>query len=186
MTTEETIALRVDEHLVMRTLTPDDAAEVLPVVDRNRAYLRPWIPWVDRVNTVDEARAFLQHYADKFAAGNDVVFGMFHDGRYLGNIGLHDFNRGSNSIMAGYWIAEDAQRRGTVTACMKPLLAYAFETRQVNRVWMYCDVRNIRSGALAVRTGFRHEGTCRDFFFFDGAFRDAHIYAILRRDWDMS
>ncbi len=183
MTFRKTFTLHVNAHLLMRVLTPADAAVVFATIDRNRAHLGRWFQWVEGTRKIADSEAFIRKSLEQLADETDVVFGMFHDGEYLGNIGLHSMKQNNNSGMIGYWLSASAQHRGIVTACVRTLLAYAFEVRQLNRVWLFCDVDNARSQAVAERAGLVREGTFREFICNNG-FRDAHFYAILRRDWN--
>jgi hypothetical protein len=48
------LALRVDERVVLRQIAENHAEELSALIDRNRSYLREWLPWLDNGNGIHE------------------------------------------------------------------------------------------------------------------------------------
>ena len=63
------------------------------------------------------------------------------------------------------------------------LIDYLFDTIELNRVQINCNVENKRSRAVPERLGFKLEGIHRQVEFLNGKFGDWAIYAILRSEW---
>lgn len=60
----------IDHDLELRSLELQHAEELFALVDKNRAHLRRWLPWLD-VNTAPEhSRAFIQSTLEKSAKSN--------------------------------------------------------------------------------------------------------------------
>jgi RimJ/RimL family protein N-acetyltransferase len=46
------------------------------------------------------------------------------------------------------------------------------------------DTRNVASEKIAIRCGFRKEGTLRQSMFVQGKYVDTYLYALLRHEWE--
>jgi len=174
---------QVREGLVMRTREAIDAGEGFAVIDANRAYLREWLPWVDYTESVADIEGVIESWKQREEKGTDFVFGILEDGKYVGNIGLHDIERYKNSGMIGYWLAESAQGRGIMTACVQMLTDFGFRGLGLNRIYIHAAAPNRKSRAVPERLGFVHEGTMQDGEKLYGVFYDMEIYGVLRRNW---
>src|SRR5580692_238265 len=70
----------VAEGLELRRFQADDAATIFTAVDRDRAHLREWLPWVDATRSVAEIQAFLLRAQAQFDEGLGPNFGIWLDG----------------------------------------------------------------------------------------------------------
>jgi|GEM_PF-141046 len=174
---------QVREGLVMRTREAADAAEVFAVIDANRAYLREWLPWVDGTESPEGIAGVIESWNKQAEKGTDFVFGIVEDGKYVGNIGLHDIKRHNDSGMIGYWLAENAQGRGIMTACVRTLTDFSFRGLGLNRIYIHAAAPNAKSRAIPERLGFTHEGTMQDGEKLYGTYFDMTLYSMLRRNW---
>ena len=84
----------------------------------------------------------------------------------------------------GVLIIPDARNRGYGTAAQAQLIDYLFATTTVHRIWAGTEVANTAEQKALERCGLRQEGLLRGHHFRDGAWRDSHIYAITRPDYD--
>ena len=53
----------------IRQFQPEDAEAVFAVVERQRDYLRQWLPWVDRTRSAGDVRDFISRALAQFDAG---------------------------------------------------------------------------------------------------------------------
>ena len=96
----------------------------------------------------------------------------------------HEIDRENRTTTIGYWLAEDQQGRGLMTAAVKRLLEHAFDELRLNRVGIEVAPNNPRSRALAERLGFREEGVLREAERFgDDDYRDLVLYSMLASEW---
>src|SRR4051812_50100320 len=104
---------------------------------------------------------FLQAAARQWAADDGFQCAVVVDGRLAGTVGLHrvDWVNGTTSI--GYWLAEAAQGRGTMTAAGRALLSHAFRARGLHRGGIEAAPEKARSPAGPGRPGFTPEGGLR-------------------------
>lgn len=168
----------------LRALEPWQAAEFAAYVERVRPHLAPWLPWATTVTGVDEARAFLQRYAERQARDEGRIYGIWVGGRLEGGLLFRTFDAANGECEIGVWISPEAGGRGLVTRAARHLIGWAFRDRGMGRVEWYCVPHNAPSIATAERLGMTHEGTLRQAFLFHGERQDAQVWSLLATEWD--
>ena len=83
----------------------------------------------------------------------------------------------------GYWLGEEHQGKGLVTAACRALVDHAFGELGLNRVVISCATENKRSCAIPERLGFRREGVQRQAEWLYDHFVDHVVYAIVASEW---
>ncbi len=82
------------------------------------------------------------------------------------------------------WVFEPRESgRGYATEAARELLAFAFQTLRLHRVFARLDAANTPSARLCERLGMRHEARHVTDVWSDGAWADTSIYALLAREW---
>lgn len=172
----------LDERRWLRLLEDGDAEELYAVVDANRAYLARWMPWA-KGDTLEGVGDFIRMSRRQLAANEGFSLGIINDGDIVGTIGFDRLDWKNRSCSVGYWIAEHAQGRGTVTLAVTALLDHAFGTWDLNRVEIRAGVKNTRSRAVPERLGFTQEGVLRQAERVGDRFVDHVVYAMLAAEW---
>lgn len=173
----------VEEGLELRQFAWEDAEILFEVVDRNREYLREWLPWVDGTRSADDICLFLSRATAQFEDGLGPNFGIRVEGELVGAIGCHPIDRPNRFCSLGYWISAGHQGKGTITRCCLHLLDYLFDEAGLHRVEIRCGTGNTRSRAIPQRLGFRHEGVLRDAEWVNDRWLDLEVWSMLERDW---
>ncbi len=173
----------VDAEVELRILEEWDAPELYRLIDRNRAYLRQWLPWVDYETSVEDSRSFvrrsLQHYLDN----EGFTMGIRFQGQLAGIIAYHPIDWPNRKVEIGYWLGADLQGKGIMTRACRAMVQYAFEKLLLNRVTILCATDNLRSRAIPERLGFTQEGTLREAEWLYDHFSDLVGYSMLTREW---
>ena len=105
------------------------------------------------------------------------------DGKIVGMVGFVGVSWPRRSTTIGYWLAESAQGRGTMTRAVQILTNHALETWRLDRVEIRVGVENTRSRAIPERLGFTREGVLHDAELVDDRYVDQIVYAMLAREW---
>jgi len=151
--------IRVDESIALRTLEAADAPALFALVDRERAHLRQWLPWLDVNTRVEDSLAFIRDQNARAAIEENVPFSLLHDGELAGVVAYHTIDREQRWCSVGYWIAARLQGRGIVTRAVRALARHAFDVLGMERVELQAATGNGRSRAVAERLGFRAQRT---------------------------
>jgi ribosomal-protein-serine acetyltransferase len=166
----------------LRLLRESDVDELHALIESNREHLARWLPWAAEQTHADTAR-FVDWSVAQAREGNGFQAAIVRDARIAGVIGFHGIDRQHSSTSIGYWLAEGAQGRGTMTAALRAMVDEAFTSWGLHRVEIRASVENERSRALIERLGFRFEGVARGAFRLGGEFRDDAVYAMLADEW---
>ncbi len=107
------------------------------------------------------------------------------EGVHIGNVGLHKLDWKDRHTELGIVIGEKKYwDQGYGTDAILTLLAYAFETLNLHRVFLRVDADNLRGVRCYEKCGFQREGTLREIVFRDGGYRDQYLMSILCSEWE--
>ena len=168
---------------MLRQIAEHDAEELSALIDRNRSYLREWLPWLDNSNGIHDTTRFILRSLEQAADENGFTFVIVCDGLLAGVIGQHYLDLLNRRTELGYWLDATHQGRGIVTRSTARLADYAFAEQACNRVILHCAVGNVRSRAVAQRLGFVQEGILREAEWLYDHYVDLVVYSMLRSHW---
>jgi len=170
----------------IKLLGPDDAAEYLDVLRRNREFLQPYEPArPDAYWTLDGQREQLELAAREAEAGTGFAFGIYEAGGSLvGRVALANVVRKAwQNATLGYWVDGDRNGRGLATTASRLALRFAFEDAGLHRVQAGVMPRNTRSIRVIEKLGMRFEGLTERYLLINGVWEDHRMYAITREEW---
>ena len=174
--------IQVNRHVRLETVRLSMATVIFETIERDREYLQPWLPFVDATQKLSDTEAFIRSITSQPQSRKDEVFAIWYKNEFAGLIGFKDTDWLNRKTELGYWLAQDMQGNGVVTACVEKLIRYSFQKLKLNRIQIKTAVGNQKSAAIAKRLGFRFEGIeragekHRDIFF------DLEIYSLLKTD----
>ncbi len=177
------LKLRVDDFVILRQISEDDTDELTELIDRNRLYLREWLPWLDSSTGVHDTARFIGRSLQQADDENGYTFGIVCDGTLAGVIGQHYVDSLNRRTEIGYWLDAARQGQGIVTRSTARLTDYAFSNQDCNRVMLHCAVGNIKSRAVAERLGFVQEGVLREAEWLYDHYVDLVVYSMLKAEW---
>lgn len=183
MFVEKRVRYTIDDGTDLRLLEDDNGEELFALTEENREHLRVWLPWVENVHCVADARRYIRSCVQQFAEDNGFQTGIWYGKRLVGVIGFHSVDWTNRSTALGYWIGESFQGRGIVTRACRLLVDLAFREWRLNRVEIRCATKNYRSRAIPQRLGFTEEGIVREAEWLNDRFVDLVIYGIIAGDW---
>ena len=178
------LPLRLDgPRTAIRRGRSDDAAELLALRERNRAFLEPWDPrradafWTiggQRSSLVEAARAWEEDRAYPF-----LVLDQSDGDRIIGQASLSNVVRGAwQNATLGYWIDEAVGGRGHATEAVRLLVGFAFGPLGLHRLMPAVIPRNARSSAVLRKAGFRLEGRAERYLLINGVWEDHDLYGL--------
>lgn len=106
------------------------------------------------------------------------------DEAILGVVEISQISRGNfQSAYLGFRIGAEHAGKGVMTAALRLVLRYAFDTLRLHRLEANIQPGNDASISLVRRAGFTREGFSRRYLKIGGRWRDHERWAILREDW---
>ena len=176
---------QIHDDVFVRLLEERHAPEVFRVVDRERPYLREWLPWVDSTTVVEHTREFIKTSLEQFAADEGLAAGIWRGDEFAGTVGTHKIDWLNRKVDIGYWIASKFQGQGIITSACRSLIDHAFQQWDLNRVEIHCATTNKKSCNVAERLGFQWEGVLREAQLVGTKYLDLNVYAMLAHDWKL-
>lgn len=176
--------LKVDDEILLVQLTPDDAEEIYLLVDGNREFLRTWLPWVDKTNSVEDVLTFRKEAEKKYQDKGAPTYKVIYKSESCGIAGLNHIQEDFKYTAIGYWLVPKHQGKGIVTRVCQELTRHAFEDLNLNKVEIAANSKNKPSRAIPERLGFKEEGTLRDReLLADGQYGDLVFYGMLKSEY---
>ncbi len=127
-----------------------------------------------------------EEFLSRLNRDDDLVLGLvLRDGdRLIGGIGLHNIDQRCRRASFGILIGDKAAwGKGYGSEATRLMLRHAFETLNLNRVWLHVYEYNQRGIRAYEKVGFRREGVLRQDTFRDGRYWDTIAMAVLREEW---
>lgn len=171
--------LEISDELHLRPLVEADAEALHGLIEANRSYLAQWLPWAAE-QTFEHTVAFIHRTREQLAGNDGFQAAIVSGGELGGVIGYHGVDWDNRRTSIGYWLSEERQGRGTMTAAARLLTDHALSTWDLNRVEIRAAVENRRSRAIPERLGFREEATMRRLERVGDRQLDCVIYSMVR------
>ena len=180
VTTRASIYSPISLHgrrVVLRTMTENDYEGWLEVRERCHEWLLKWEPRsAHSSHLAEDQRSFVSRCAIRERErqmGTGYGFGIFVEGRFVGEITLSSIQRGPlQSAYIGYWIDEAVAGRGLMPEAVVTMMQYAFESLRLHRIEINIIPRNAPSRRVVEKLGLRFEGIAERYLEIDGAWED--------------
>lgn len=170
------------DSLGVRPLESEDASELHALIEANREHLARWMPWAAD-QTIEGTERFLAEAVEQLHRDDGFQAKIEPEGEIVGVAGFHSVDWVNRNTSLGYWLAADAQGRGTMTSVVGALLDHAFYEWELHRVELHCAPENARSRAIAERLSFRNEARLRETELVGGRYLDSVVYGLLQVEW---
>lgn len=109
---------------------------------------------------VDETVAFLRGCETAWTEGTAFVW-VLRVKPSTAAVGVIEARVDPPAVNLGYALARRWWRQGLMSEAVGHVIAWAFEQREIHRVWATCDVENVASARLLERVGMQREGVLR-------------------------
>jgi RimJ/RimL family protein N-acetyltransferase len=168
-----------------------------------KVYLRPlekadaslMVPWFNDQEVIRTLRRYRpltlkeeEEWLDKVAQDEGgVVLGIVvrETDRLIGGTGLHQTDFRNRHSTFGIIIGEKTEwGKGYGTEATALVVRYAFETLNLNRVWLHAYEYNKAGLRAYEKVGFKKEGVLRQDCYREGRYWDTIVMGILREDWE--
>ncbi len=175
-------ALRIDEDIEIRLNEERYAQKLFDLTDKNRQYLREWLPWVDGTVSVEDTRAFMKSTLHSFADFKSIGTTIWYKDQLVGSLGC-SIDKEDRKVEIGYWLDASSQDKGIMTRACRGLINYVFDELEMNKVEIHVAPENRRSRAIPERLGFTQEGIDRQAGWLYDHYIDLVLYGMLASEW---
>lgn len=176
--------IQVSDKISLEVLEEPHAPTLFCLVNENREYLKKWLPWVDNMQAVENARNYIINCIKQAEERTDFAYAIMYERKMVGRIGIHHINQQNKIGEIGYWLADGLQGNGIVTKSCKALIFYGFNELGLNRIEIKCAIGNDKSRAIAEKLRFKQEGILRQAELLNGNFIDLYLYSMLKEEWN--
>lgn len=173
----------VDDHIRLELTDARHAQPLLDAVNKNRAHLSKFLPWVDYMQSVEDFKAYIRNCDILFQQQREVSFVIYYGKELAGRIGLHHMNMQNKAAAIGYWVCKNMQGKGIITQSCKTLINYGFNNLQLHRIEIKAATHNLKSQAIPEKLHFKKEGVLRAAELVNNVYFDLFVYSILRPEW---
>jgi [ribosomal protein S5]-alanine N-acetyltransferase len=174
------------ELVILRTPQMSDYSAWAELRAQSREFLTPWEPlWATDELSRASFRRRVRHYLRDLR--EDVGYALFifavSTGTLVGGLTLCNVRRGvTQSCMLGYWIGAKYANCGYMTAALRTVIPFVFDSLELHRLEAACLPSNTASIRLLERAGFKREGLARRYLRINGVWQDHLLYALLDAD----
>ena len=177
---------KINNDISLKPLRFKDSLEFYNLVDRNRAYLKEWLTWVDKVKEVSDSKEFIKFTLKQ--AHDDMGFqaAIWYKGQLAGIIGFYSYNHENREASIGYWIGEEFSGKGIMSRATIAIINYGFSEMNLNRIEIRCAEYNVASQNIPKKLGFTQEGLLREIQLLKGEFVNQYVFGLLAKEWSVS
>ena len=169
--------------VILRPYEPDDAQIIL---DSTSEPVGRWLTGTHATFTLEQ----IQRYIANALQAEDRAGFIILDAQTRERVGevvlmqIDPDNR--NAVLRIALFGTEHFGKGYGSEALRLLLGYGFEVHRLHRIGLDVFAYNKRAIHVYEKIGFRREGVQRDALFYDGAYHDSILMAILEDEWRQS
>jgi len=176
------------ERLILRLLDESDAPARLDYYDRNKKFLKPYIPempddfctlnfQLDRIKENKES-------SDKSSEFRYFIFKKDDPLKIIGNVSVSHIIRGVlQSAFLGYSIDEKENGKGIATEAIQKIIELSFNDIKLHRLEANVMPSNTASVRILEKLNFTKEGFSKDYCRINGKWEDHLRFALLNKNF---
>ncbi len=173
-------------RLLLRPFTTGDVEEVLEYTQDPE-----WARYQVNIPPVPFSKKAAEELVTMFSnppesQGILRIFAVVLDGKVIGEIGLNrrEEDTRNDRFELVYSLSRQYWGRGLTTEGARAAMNWAFQTYpNFNRMYVWCDPRNVGSWRVMEKLGMHREGLLRQHLKWNGEYRNTLYYGILRSEW---
>jgi RimJ/RimL family protein N-acetyltransferase len=142
------------------------------------------MPWCHPNYSIEESTAYISSREAAWNQKSEFDFAILdvRTRRFLGGVGLNQFNRDHNFGNLGYWVRSSGTRRGVATAAARLAARLGFEDLGLERIEIVVAVGNVASEQVAEKLKATREGVLRNRLLLRERPHDARMFSLLPED----
>ncbi|MEQ8155946.1 MAG: GNAT family protein [Clostridiaceae bacterium] len=172
------------KNIEVRSLTPENAQELLQYYIRNERYLQNFEPKRDSgFYSYATQYAILMEGYKQLLEGIGMDLGIFRDNQLIGKIRVSNIVYGVfKSAFIGYSIDEAEQGKGLMKEAVNLVVRYSFEELELHRIEASAMIDNVRSQRVLLGCGFKELGVNEKYLYINGKWKDHKTYYMINEN----
>lgn len=168
------------QRLTLRQIRPSDAPAIFAIFSNpevTRYYDQP------THSDIAQAEQLIARMRQRFDERRTIRWAIARqeDDEVIGTCGFAEWKRHFRCAAVGYELAQAYWQQGIMTETLTAVLSFGFAQMQLKRIEAYVMTGNEASMALLRKLGFQAEGVLREYGYWQRAFHDLHLFALLKR-----
>lgn len=172
----------IDRDIKLSLSIPQYAEELFQLTNKNREFLKQWLPWLDEIKDASDTKDFIELQLLKFQQGEALNVTILYQNQIAGVLGYNQIDRINNIGYIGYWLGQEYNGKGIMTQSVKELIEIGRSYFQIDRIDIRCAAENSRSRAIPERLSFKNEGIIRHAEKVYDRYVDRVIYGSMRNN----
>ncbi len=157
--------------------------EMFQLIENNRDRLSQFMPWALQTQRPEDTKGYivvcLESWKQKALFDYGIYLKSGH--RFIGNAGIHSIDWRNSRCELGYWLGLEFEGKGYTTEAVHLIEKACFE-KNFHRIEIRCSADNVKSSAVAIRSGYKLEGYLRDEKIEQNRYRDTLIFSKLKSE----
>ena len=150
--------LQVDKKIYLRGIYLDDVEYVHQLLVDNREHLDSFLPWLNRLETVEHVRDFVKRARYKNIYEGRWVYVICYEDVIVGMIDFNDGKAHKREIAIGDWLSKECVGKGIMTKAVETVVDYLFGEQSVKKILIKVALGNNKSMGIPARLNFKWEG----------------------------
>ncbi|WP_142829647.1 GNAT family N-acetyltransferase [Planococcus soli] len=170
------------KRLILRQATEEDAENVLAYLSNEKVTRHMGIePFESRQDAIDE----ISWYRSIFEKNTGIRWGITLKGqdKVIGSCGFLNLKAQHHRSEIGFELSEEYWGIGIASEAFQAVIAYGFETMNLQRIEALVEPANISSQKLVEKQVFQKEGLLRSYEFTAGKYDDLYMYSLLKQEF---
>ncbi|MCF8130776.1 MAG: GNAT family N-acetyltransferase [Deltaproteobacteria bacterium] len=123
----------LDNGIKLSLSIPRYAEELFELADKNRGFLKQWLPWLDTATEPSDTKEFIEAQLLRFQRGEALHVTIFHGDKIAGVLGYDRIDQVNGIGHMGYWPAKEYNGKGIMARSVKNLIELGFKYYSLNR-----------------------------------------------------
>ncbi len=145
----------------------------------NKLQLSKWFNWPEHCNCENDFLTLINDSLFEYARGTALQCGISYNQQLIGYIGLTQINYTLSKAELSYWMSQEHQGRGMMTAVCERMIKYAFEFLKLDKIEISIATENVGSRKVCEALGFELEGVLKRAENINGVVVDHARYGLL-------
>ncbi|HJO94835.1 MAG TPA: GNAT family protein [Victivallales bacterium] len=177
------IEMILKDNITIKMIEMRQSQEMYDFIMKNKEFFINWIPFVSKIQTLEDMDKFIQNNLDRYMQGIGIYYTLWDNSKIIGYVLVREIDNDAKWAEIGYMVDQDYTGKGIVKAFTTKIITYLFDSLKMNKIVICCDENNKNSQALPKKFGFTLEGTIRNHIVVNGTVRNTLHYGLLKDEY---